>query len=391
MGILPIPYVNYENPSWLVSLAATKITGAFGAATFNGNVQLENATPTQTWQVSTGATAPTYTEAARQFQIKTWQLNSGDFATTTDLVANSSQYNNHAVRLWVHTHGTANPVLSTTFNADGSTTFNGNVTIASQQRLINDAANQSNSNAKLGSIELQTYNLNDAWIGENVYFNGSSFVRRATGFGSQIYFRVGEIVFRSLGTDAAGTFNNAIQFKILSDGTIASGTTIDNAALSLTGANFVVTGAGNLTANGATFNGSVGIGVTPTAQLDMSGGYLRVRGGAGGGAVPTNSKGLELTFDSTTDIGYVFAVSRDGAGAYPLSLGPTANPLYIAAGGSVTVNGSVKLGIKTIATLPSAASSSGERYQVSDSATIANRIAFSNGSAWYYEGTAVAV
>jgi len=27
MGILPIPYVNYENPSWLVSLAATKITG----------------------------------------------------------------------------------------------------------------------------------------------------------------------------------------------------------------------------------------------------------------------------------------------------------------------------------------------------------------------------
>lgn len=141
----------------------------------------------------------------------------------------------------------------------------------------------------------------------------------------------------------------------------------------------------------ATFNGNMGIGVTPTAQLDMSGGYLRVRGGAGGGAVPTNSKGLELTFDSTTDIGYVFAVSRDGAGAYPLSIGPTANPLYIAANGNVTANGSTKLGIKTIATLPSAASSSGERYQVSDSATIANRIVFSDGSAWYYEGTAVAV
>jgi len=59
--------------------------------------------------------------------------------------------------------------------------------------------------------------------------------------------------------------------------------------------------------------------------------------------------------------------------------------------GSATFNGSLKIGLKTIATLPSAASSSGERYQVSDSATIANRIAFSNGSAWYYEGTAVAV
>ncbi|MFN7318623.1 MAG: hypothetical protein ACK5S6_03830, partial [bacterium] len=40
----------------------------------------------------------------------------------------------------------------------------------------------------------------------------------------------------------------------------------------------------------------------------------------------------------------------------------------------VSVTGSTKLGTKTIATLPSAASSSGERYQVSDSATIANRI-----------------
>ncbi len=58
---------------------------------------------------------------------------------------------------------------------------------------------------------------------------------------------------------------------------------------------------------------------------------------------------------------------------------------------ALTVNGSTKLGIRTIATLPSAASSSGERFQVSDSATIVNRIAFSNGSAWYYEGTAVAV
>lgn len=52
---------------------------------------------------------------------------------------------------------------------------------------------------------------------------------------------------------------------------------------------------------------------------------------------------------------------------------------------------SVKLGFRTTGTLPSAASSSGERYQVSNSPTVANRIAFSNGSAWYYEGTAVAV
>jgi len=58
---------------------------------------------------------------------------------------------------------------------------------------------------------------------------------------------------------------------------------------------------------------------------------------------------------------------------------------------NITASGSVKTGIKTIATLPSAASSTGERYQVSDSATVVNRLVFSNGTAWYYEGTAVAV
>jgi len=120
---------------WRINPDGTMATLGTGSTTFNGNVQLESATPTQTWQVSTGATAPTYTEAARQFQIKTWQLNSGDFATTTDLVANSIQYNNHAVRLWVHTHGTANPVLSTTFNADGSTTFNGPITSTKTGKL----------------------------------------------------------------------------------------------------------------------------------------------------------------------------------------------------------------------------------------------------------------
>jgi len=80
---------------------------------------------------------------------------------------------------------------------------------------------------------------------------------------------------------------------------------------------------------------------------------------------------------------------NSGGSFQTLVLQPNGGALSV--GGATILNGSTKLGIKTIATLPSAASSSGERYQVSDSATIANRIAFSNGSAWYYEGTAVAV
>jgi hypothetical protein len=59
--------------------------------------------------------------------------------------------------------------------------------------------------------------------------------------------------------------------------------------------------------------------------------------------------------------------------------------------GGIALTGRFTMGSKTIATLPSAASSAGHRYRVTDSATITNRMVFSNGTAWYYEGTAVAV
>lgn len=226
-----------------------------GDASFNGGVQLDNATPTQTWQVSSGSSAPTYTEAARQFQIRTWQDNTTPFGTYTDLVANSSQYNNHAVRVWVHTHGTANPVLSTTFNADGTTTFNRGLT---------------------------------------------------------------------LGADAAGAERITFQGVTSNYRTIIENNYDSNRAFAIT-----------------------------------SGGYDVIK----------------CTVEAYNSV----------------TLAGTGTQTTVINGGIVQVNGSTKLGIKTLATLPSAASSSGERYQVSDSATIANRIVFSNGSAWYYEGTAVAV
>jgi hypothetical protein len=80
--------------------------------------------------------------------------------------------------------------------------------------------------------------------------------------------------------------------------------------------------------------------------------------------------------------------SRQHMQFYP---GATAAASLLYVDSKLRCTDSINIGIKTIATLPSAASSSGERYQLSDSATIVNRIAFSNGTAWYYEGTAVAV
>lgn len=68
-----------------------------------------------------------------------------------------------------------------------------------------------NSSAKFGTLELQSYALNNSWIGDNVYFNGSSFVARSTGFAGMWYFLGSTATLRLFNTTTAGqTLNNAV-------------------------------------------------------------------------------------------------------------------------------------------------------------------------------------
>ena len=61
------------------------------------------------------------------------------------------------------------------------------------------------------------------------------------------------------------------------------------------------------------------------------------------------------------------------------------------ASGILSTTGAFQLASRTKLTLPSAASSNGDRYRLTDSDVVANRMVFCNGTAWFYEGTAVAV
>jgi hypothetical protein len=45
-----------------------------------------------------------------------------------------------------------------------------------------------NSQINTGCLEIQSYAINNSWVGDNVYFNGSVFKARNTGYTSQIYF-----------------------------------------------------------------------------------------------------------------------------------------------------------------------------------------------------------
>jgi hypothetical protein len=106
-----------------------------------------------------------------------------------------------------------------------------------------------------------------------------------------------------------------------------------------------------------------------------------------------------VVLENNTDGTRAFAITQGGYDVIKcsgdvyasLTIGSSHTLDTILAGVKTSFSGSAKLATRTLATLPSAASCPGERYQVSDSATVAYRVVFSNGSAWYYEGTPVAV
>ena len=185
----------------------------------------------------------------------------------------------------------------------------------------------------------------------------------------------------------------------LADARLSANVAMRNSANTFT-ANQAVTG--NITASGTIQGGA-------DLRLSADGAFgTRLTTTAGSNGFKVSAFGGTNAF---VNLGYIGGGSSGlGISAESVGLGSTLSPsVFITSSGSfaeinngtlgtyldfkarnITASGSFKPGIKTIATLPSAASSTGERYQLSDSATVVNRVAFSNGSAWYYEGTAVA-
>jgi hypothetical protein len=123
--------------------------------------------------------------------------------------------------------------------------------------LLEIPGSTSNASAKFGSFEIQGYALNNAWMGDNVYFNGG-FRRRADGAGTLLYFYQGSFAIRTFPFGAAGPVAPDQRFIILADGTVGLGGTQTVGTTS--GARMIITAAGN-----------VGIGVSPTHRLHVAG------------------------------------------------------------------------------------------------------------------------
>lgn len=75
--------------------------------------------------------------------------------------------------------------------------------------LLEVLSSQTNSSIKTGGLELQSYAVDNTWIGANSFYNGGDFYR-ANGAANRIQFASGGIYFKTAGAGTAGaalTFN----------------------------------------------------------------------------------------------------------------------------------------------------------------------------------------
>jgi hypothetical protein len=103
--------------------------------------------------------------------------------------------------------------------------------------MLSLPTNTSNSQISTGSIEIQSYAVNNSWIGDNIYYNGSGFVARNTGYTSQIYFGGSSGMRFLIGSSSvsAGSSSNATEFMRITYGaytvpTLVIGSTVTSRA-----------------------------------------------------------------------------------------------------------------------------------------------------------------
>ena len=118
-----------------------------------------------------------------------------------------------------HAAAGSDPVFDQDLNTANSPTFN----------QLTLTPSQSDSSLKLGTLEFQGYALNNAWIGDNVYFDGANFLRRASGAATLFYFQGDEGQFRCDVSDEAGTdVTSSPAFKVGAGGKFSAGANVSN-------------------------------------------------------------------------------------------------------------------------------------------------------------------
>jgi hypothetical protein len=152
-------------------------------------------------------------------------IGTGDPTSTLPNAATGSLYRKldgvSGSTLWQKTSSAWEALQGSSWNqttADGRYVQLAGSTMNSAARLIFPTLT-TNSQLAVGTIETQGYQLNNAWIGENIYYDGSNFRYRATGFAAQVYFVAGAIEFRIYASGTAGVAIGAVTAYQFNPGT----------------------------------------------------------------------------------------------------------------------------------------------------------------------------
>jgi hypothetical protein len=252
-----------------------------GVATLNNPVLIGTGTPSSstfwrgdgTWASASsagwGTTGNTGTTASTS-AIGTAANN--NFIGTTDAKDFVIASNNRE-RMRVLSAGLVTIGLATTTTVAGSAT--------NPSPLLEIAGNTATSSLKVGTIEFQSFAINNSFFGDNLLYGSGGFVRRAAGYGSLFYFNSNEGQFRLASSSTAGSALTEgggfglIPFKVNITGTGA-------AAVGM------VAMGGSIANNGDSAQSSLTVfsNITTTAVPVITGKFTLHKGGAG--ALGTN-------------------------------------------------------------------------------------------------------
>jgi hypothetical protein len=234
-------------------------------------------------------------------------------------------------------------------------------------------------NASFGTISIQSFSVNNGWFGDNVFFNGTNFVRRSSGFAGLFYFQGSEGQFRFGATGAAGGSigNGVVTLKTNLDNTFAVGNLSTSSGV-YTGANFIVNSSGSVGVGTLTIgskiqvNGNAAIGYSASTAAPTNG--LVVAGNILAGTTSENSYGANVTsVQLNGSSGSLYETRHNGASA--LRVGSSSDHCYIFEPRDVeqrfSTNGTLRMtigngGVVTIANL----AGSGSRAVLADSSGV---------------------
>jgi peptidoglycan hydrolase CwlO-like protein len=181
-----------------------------------------------------------------------------NYATITNLATTGSTLQTNINNLSGYINSTSSNIVFTT----GDQSIAGNKTLTDKLNIT--ASANSDSTLKVGTLEFQPYTVNNAWLGDNTYYN-AGFYRREAGYAGAFYFQGPEGQFRFADTDDAGTtYTPVVQLKTHLDGRFGVGSNISTATADFTNSNFFVDS-----------NGKVGINtLSPSEKLEVNGNII---------------------------------------------------------------------------------------------------------------------